>query len=325
MKKEVALLSKFNKNKGLAIIDNQVLIKDGRIIAYDLEQFISIPTDIQGEGVFDLGEIKKVLTKYPDADMQIENEQLIVSKDSKKFKFSGQDPKDYPLRATKVNKIGSLIVDKEFLNLKSFVGNDDFRPALKGVYLDKIKAVATDASKIKVLKDRVNIDTTMIAPSKMFNVPIGRYDVYDTNDSTWFIVSSGGNDYGFRKIDERYPDYTVVIPKWDEMSIALRLPTAELQALLEDCLMVANATTKYVEINTPTSEIGSRDIDTGREYVGKFSPVSKANDINIAFNGEFMKTCLLDAPDISELRFIDSNRPIMINESTVLMPVRKQN
>jgi DNA polymerase III sliding clamp (beta) subunit (PCNA family) len=319
MKKELALLSKFAKNKTITIIQDTVLIRDGYMVAYDLERYIRIPTSIVGAGVFSLSEIKKVLSKYPDADISISDTKMTVSQGTKKFSFESLDIDEYPILPEIGDKVGTIKVTKQFYNMRHFASKDELRYTMTGIHLSKKQICSTDAHKLRVLNDHLDITAKITVPIGIMDTPEGDYDVMMSDD----YVTLTNNHYtvGLRKVDGIYPDFSAVIPDYDKMPIRVQLHRKEFESLIDDCMMVANSTTMRAFIKG--NIIRAEDIDMSREFSAEYNPVSIEGDVEFSFNLAFMKLCLLDQPDVVELRFTAPNRACMIGPNSLLMPVLK--
>jgi DNA polymerase III sliding clamp (beta) subunit (PCNA family) len=326
MKKQLDLFSKFAKNK---VVGDYVFINDGRMYSTDLEATIVYDTEITGTGAFSLSEIKKVLGKYPDANIQIQGTTMHVTDKGKAFKFSSMvKVDDFPTTPKVETKVGVIRIDKQFKTLQKFLGTDELRPAMTGVCIDNKRAVATDAHRLRIAPNNVDIDTQFILPKQVFNVPDGEYTVY-YDDTPYFSgthtkyarLSAPGVDFVFATIDGRYPDVDVVMPKVGDASFILRVPTKAFSNLLDDCLMVANKTTNRVVLKGEQCKLTAEDVDFGREYEGDIEISSvEGEPFDIAFQGTFMKECLYDV-DVTELRFFAPNKAMLIDTYTLLMPV----
>lgn len=320
MKKQLELLSKFSKNKALPIISDQVRIQDGFLTATDLESYVKIPTSISGAGVYMISEIKKVLAKYPDADITA-GEKLTISTGKRDFGFTSSDIDDYPRDPEVGPKVGVIRINKEFKNLSKFLSTDELRPAMTGVFVDKNVCIATDAQKLRVLRNCVYSDESFILPKAVMNVPDGEYEIH--YNGIWVILRSE-LEFGFRKIDARYPDYNMVIPKYDDMEIRMIVGKSEFDSVLDDAMMIANQKTRQVYLDIPSGVLSAEDIDFNREFKAQLSFTASQGEIKTSFNAEFMRTCLLDQDDTVEIRWIDTNRPIMVGPDTLLMPLRSR-
>ena len=319
MKKQLDMLTKFSKNKSLYAIKDMVCIRDGKMFSTDLEGYVVYDTNISGEGVFSLSEIKKVLTKYPDADIQIVGSALHVTEKGKSFKFTSGQIDDFPLYPVVDDKVGVLRVDKMFKTLQKFVANDELRPALSGVWFGGKRIAATDAHKLRILPNQADIDCSFIAPKSVFNLPDGEYTVYYNKEYIRFAAA--GVDFYLRSVDATYPNIDVVIPEYDDATFILRVHTKAFSNLLDDCLMVANEITKQVILRGKQYKLTACDIDNGREYEGDIAVASVVGDeFDISFSGAFMQDCLYDV-DVTEIRMFAPSKAMLIDQYTLLMPV----
>jgi DNA polymerase-3 subunit beta len=324
MKKDLALLKKFVCSKKHSPWVDTIQFSGGKIIAWDTDNSLSIDTDIEGEGVYSFGEISKLLAKYPNADVTISGSSLIATVGAKRFTFEATySNDDYPrLPQQDWVDVGAITITKEFLGLKDFICKDELRPALRGVFFDgeRSKITATDAHKMKWIEG-VKCES-FISNASVFNIPEGLYRMALSNEYVKF--SGGGKDFVLRKIDARYPDYTAVIPK--DFTASLTVNKAHLVELVGDARMMTNSTTNLIVIDTEKMEMSSKDVDMGRSFNGKIGAIDSEYTIRIGVNAALLEVLLKNiADDVIRFDFSGPNRAIIVNETSLVMPVGLNN
>jgi DNA polymerase-3 subunit beta len=151
-----------------------------------------------------------------------------VSTDQGRYKMAGQDASDFPNQPEKSGDASITLPSNVLLKAISktlfAAGTDELRPNLTGLFVemktDHVNFVATDANKLVrfTRKDiQPQLDHGFIIPKKPLNLlktalpndetPV----VVDYNQSNVFF-SFGDTELICRLLDEKYPDYSAVIP-----------------------------------------------------------------------------------------------------------------
>lgn len=315
LKKALVELNKFSPNKAIPITEN-VMLRNGRLIATNLETFVSYKVGWEGDGLIPLAELKKIADKNDITDVSFEGNTCSIRTNGSVFKFETDNVEDFPDVPERGEKLFTLEYNKEIQGFKHFVGNDDLRPALSGVFCSDGRLVATNAHYLRWVEIE-GVKGDIIIPPSLFKIPLGMYQVYKSGK--WVSFISDSIEYTMRLIDEKFPDYKVVIPETNP--VQFRVGRQELIKQVNNALICANSTSNLIVLNIKEGSIKAKDLDLSKEYKGAFSKHETNGDFEIGFNGKFLLT-VLNNEDGNDVRFAMSepNRAAIIDDRNLLMP-----
>ena len=352
------VISVVNMSTVLPILEN-VLIRviDGRIkfMATDLENLneYEVPTRSESKVTFSVLVEKPILhsfiNKTTEKEIYLEytknSLKMIAGEFSFKMAINEEDINSFPATP--------ILEKEEYLSLNAetlsdtlnkavpYVSNDDLRPSMTGVYLhnvnNKLTICATNAHRLfhfgfypKV--PSTLLDAGIIVPQKAANIISkqfikGEVDINIT--STHIRVSNSEYCFTARLIDARFPDYKVVLVKWD---YKIQLLRNNLIALLKMSDGFVNASTKQIKLQlTKEGKIIARggDMDFNNEFEYSipvfYDPsVKEKKEIEIAFNCRFLlKSLMTNRKDKYVVLQVppENNKGVVIDDHILIMPL----
>lgn len=243
--------------------------------------------------------------------------------------------------AIKNNPIQSILLPFEILQSVSkaikFISKDELRPALNGVSLkikdNKLQVAATDCHKLfySPFFDCIGDDGTYIIP---INAAKEIIKLKTKKDALLLINIYKGNkaeleNIDFMLIDARFPDYSVVIPKYKNF---MEFNREQMITNVKKVLPYSNKCTSQVNLHLNGSiALHTQDVDFSFECDADMPYITKDfKDTDIAFNGTLLNTCLNSFKDTNVKMFTDgenSKGAIFSNgiDNVLLMPLMINN
>lgn len=302
---------------------------------------IAVPSKILLETVKSLPE-QPITFSFDSATFAIE-----INTDKGKYKLSGENGEDFPA-IPEVSRSSSFGLPSSSLlsavtNTLFAVGTDELRQAMTGVKFEleanHINFVATDAHKLvlhSLKKLAIAEPGSFIVPRKALNLLKSALPGDDTvvtieYNSTNVFFSFKDIHLVCRLIDQKYPDYTAVIPK-DNTNI-LTIDRADFLNSLRRISIYSNKTTYQVRLKIKGSElhVSAEDLDFANQADETLACEYSGTDLEIGFNARFLIE-MLNTLDGAEVKFemsLPSRPGIMLpssqepNEETLMliMPV----
>ncbi|MBC8400923.1 MAG: DNA polymerase III subunit beta [Candidatus Marinimicrobia bacterium] len=248
-----------NRKSALPILE-QICIRDGYIIATDLETTVRMRIDAGINYTIPLTLLKTILKVRPKKlEVEVfEENKVVITYDTRRITFESLDTDEFPaLPSGRFRAVGQWpkeVIRKLYEQL-SFASTDELKPALTGVYLHQNKVLTSCATDGHVLRWIKNVDQgtlsklknnfTGIIPRKSLQIlsRIVKGNVNAAASKTHLRLKLNKDTEVFtRLIDGKYPDYKSVIPS--EFSGSARLDRTALQALITDALPFVNRETK---------------------------------------------------------------------------------
>ncbi len=351
LKNQINLISALvGRNPVIAVLGN-FLIDKGSMYGNDLHVTLRFDSDSKGKFLCPIEPVKKLLAKLdkdddvifiaPDAAYKTKKTPIlsvgVKINGTVKFKFESEEVKDYPVLPTVGARISGLSDTdiNSILRCFNFTSNDELRPALTGVLVDRDNIVGTDGH-IMVWNDH-SIESVydaqiFILPPQIQKVLKPADDkavLHKANDSIRYAIVSPGYDIIFRPIDEKFPGYTDVIPKPKDTKYSVSINRAEFLKTLDLAEIAANATTHQVIITPKKGKLNvfAEDLDYNNTFEDNLEAVIKGNKkFSIAFNIRFMAKLLKESKDETTfIKMMAPNKPILIDEGILLMPVMISN
>ncbi len=248
-----------------------------------------------------------------------------------RYKLAGQPGEDFPknpaLDGSTTFDLPSAVLLNSISKTIFATGTDDLRLNLTGVFvelhLESANFVATDANRLVRLtrKDvKPGVEQTFILPKKALNLlkstlahddlPV-RID-YNTSNASF---SFGGVELICRFIDERYPDYTAVIPAQNPN--VLRINRLDFLNSVRRISIFSNKTTHQIRLKISGSElvISAEDIDMANEATERLTCEFEGTDMEIGFNSKLLLD-MLNNMDCSTVR-LEMSEP---SRAGILLP-----
>lgn len=198
-----------------------------------------------------------------------------------------------------------------------YLGKDELRPAMTGVYFDGENMVGTDAHRLRVISAPSEGSAilckevaTLLKYSGAKAYKNGRVELDGV------VIDKG-------VIDQTYPKYQAVIPKMEDTANTIFVQDKKTFIGFAETAAKINTSTRAVKLTLKDGNLNiyASDIDTGAEV--SFDMPASGNDCYVAYNGRLLAECLKSIEGSSfSLHFENANRPSLINDETVLiMPV----
>lgn len=202
-----------------------------------------------------------------------------------------------------------------------YLGKDELRPSMTGVYFDGENMVGTDAHRLRVISAPSEGSAilckevaTLLKYSGAKAYKNGRVELDGV------VIDKG-------VIDARYPDYKCVIPKMENMANTIFVQDKKTFIGFAETAAKINKETKLVKLTLKDGNlnISATNIDTGAEV--SFDMPASGNDCEVGYNGRLLAECLKSIEGSSfSLHFESAGRPTLINdESLLIMPVMINN
>lgn len=325
-----------SSNTVMPILENFLFeIKDGQLVisATDLQTSMttSLPIEAKEDGKVAvpskiLLDALKTLPDQPISFQVDENLGIEISAGDGKYRLIGEHGIDFPKiptieNASSVNIPASVLSDAISKTIFA-VSSDELRPAMTGVFCQlspqDITFVATDAHKLVKYcrKDTRSEETSsFILPKKALSLLKSALPNEDINVNIDYNTTSAFFKFNnvtliCRLIDERYPDYTAVIPKENPNRLVVD------RALFLNCLrrvsIFSSKATYQVRIKITGSElhISTEDLDFSNAANERLTCQYDGEDMEIGFNSKFLIEMLniLSGEEIT-LAMSTSNRP----------------
>ena len=242
-----------------------------------------------------------------------------------RYKMAGQDGVDYPTLPEKSGD-GSFTVPANLL-LRAIsktlfaAGSDELRLNLTGLFVEMknnhVNFVATDANKLVrfTRKDIApQVDHSFIIPKKPLNLlktalPNDETPVIVDYNKTNVFFTFGSTQLICRLLDEKYPEYSAVIPQ--ENPNVITISRTDLLSSINRISIFASKTTHQVRLKITGRDltVSAEDIEMANEATEKINCEYDGEDMEIGFNARFLKEMLstMDGENV-QLKMSQPNR-----------------
>ena len=231
-----------------------------------------------------------------------------------KTKTSENDTVPTPLEA---DELILSVPQTDCSGIIPYLGKDELRPVMTGVYFDGENMVGTDLHRLRVISAPSEGSAilckevaTLLKYSGAKAYKNGRVELDGV------VIDKGA-------IDARYPDYKSVIPKMENMTNTIFVQDKKTFIGFAETAAKINAATRAVKLTLKDGNLNiyASNIDTGAEV--SFDMPASGNDCKVAYNGRLLAECLKSIEGSSfSLHFDSAGRPALINdESLLIMPV----
>lgn len=184
------------------------------------------------------------------------------------------------------------------------VGNDDYRPMMKGVYFDvktdQIVYVATDTHKlVRFIDNREapGVQISCIVPEKPANIMASIFDGSDetvtfTINRKSALVESQSYSFRFSFLQGRFPDYNRVIPQ--DTPYCLEADRDAFAAAVRRVSIISDATCGLIKFKVSPENVMVKIEDNGIGAAGReqFACSYNGPELIIGFNGAYVNDFL---------------------------------
>lgn len=286
---------------------------------------------VSGAGYLNFVKVKTLITKFKTVDTIVfdgGNATFISGK--RTVKFVVEDVKDptifsvysqYTSDTPAATATNTIDFGDEWVIAQGFVGKDDLRPAMKGVFIDESNIVATDAHRMCRLPHANKIEKAVVCPPEVFQLLNGNTKVYcfETGDvSEYALADNGVEQVRFVPIKAKYPNYNCVWPNL--ANSVVQFNTNEVLAALDTC-SVAVAKPDNLILILP-HEIYAENLDDGMQASHKITqnPI-EGGAITFGLNAMFFQHIAGLCGDTFIVKYKNENTGIVIDDRYILMPV----
>ncbi|TAE17868.1 MAG: DNA polymerase III subunit beta [Bacteroidetes bacterium] len=226
-----------------------------------------------------------------------------------RYKLAGEDANDFPKIAqpdgkTKVT-LSSELLGAAIGRTLFATGTDELRPAMTGILMklekNQVTFVSTDGNRLirYTRKDvEADVEQSVIIPKKAFALlrsalPSSNVDVVASFSGSNAFFAFEETSMVCRLIDERYPDYELVIPANNDKKLEVK--RMELISSLKRLDVYANQSTHQVRLKVggPTLQMFAEDLDFSNEATESIlAEFEGEEELEIGFNVRFMNEML---------------------------------
>lgn len=366
----INLCSIINSSTVLPVLETILVAVDKDYVyfsATDLENYATLKIPIQGyrkdpySFLIKASFLKRFITNAgyvnPVVNFSIDTKNKILEMSAGEFEYKynfgkNDDEQSFPkamqFDESDTHKGYFTIAAKEIIAViktaLSFASTDDLRPAMTGIYLHEhagnLMMVSTDAHKlyyknIMPVPSRFK-DAKCILLKKLATVSISAFKDGDINIQTNGTIIKFSNktfEITSRLIDARYPDYQVVLPKDNKLTIQLK--RKQLANFLNLAVVLVNQTTK--QINFSVSSDNSISVEGANTYdweesnfcfkIPFYNPSISFEPFNFSMNASFFRQIVNQLKDeyITISTSMISTKGITIDDQFLIMPLMNGN
>lgn len=204
-----------------------------------------------------------------------------------------------------------------------FVGKDDFRPVICGVYVGINGVCGTDAHRL-YYNEATLFGTEMVFSPELCKLLQFYSDVNVSSDGLNVVINDVHSTVTItsRLIDGRYPNFLAVIPRDNPFNLTAN--RKDVLAALKTLGLFANKATKQLvlSINNSTLTLFCEDLHRGVSEKIEIPCKSNANEYVFALNYKFLELTLkcVNTPDFT-IDFSRPSRSVLLNKNYLLMPL----
>ena len=294
-----------------------------KISSTDIEVTISSEVDVgnseNGSVAIQSKLLNDIIGVLPQGELTLSSDEknfVTIECSSGSYSIAGKSPEDFPavpvLEDGETIKINNEMMHRIIEKTAFAVSADMLRPALTGVLFefkdDKLTTVATDGhrlAKLSINKSTgIKEDKRIIIPKKFLSLILSALSGSEENNFTvtenHVMITLGRTKFFTRIIDEKYPDYSSVIPTENDKEINVKV-----EGFLSSAVRVsifANKTTQQIKLTISNNniKISSADPESGGSGSEDIDCNYSGEDIEIGFNSEYLKDILrqIDTDDL---------------------------
>ena len=335
LKQFVTKAKKIYNKKNTLLVNEKVLIKDNQMIFTDLEFFLIWPCSFSvNNKLIDFPYLEKIVKKTKAKDIDIvespdnENELIIKAGPSSFTTNEDFQVDEFPKLPKLESKTNDFITSVDAARIKkslAYSANDDLRPAMNGVYLEKENIVSTDAHEMAYHKREKPGKTSVLLKRKtvglmedeQYNIQVGEKYSYLTGKTCTIVQYNE---------DERYPNWKAVIREGSPIQIT-GIDARKLIETLEEADISANQSSHMAIFHFSKEKgllnIRARDLDFNKGYNCNLPFESmKGNSMSIGVNiSRLLHILKNEKMDAVNFYLEDMTKVIHINDGLLLMPM----
>lgn len=280
-------------------------------------------------------------------EMIVSGDDCTVKHPKGKFSFAPASATEFPVMKTDDDSTEVLVDRGTFSNFilkaKDFVANDELRPVMNGIYMfikdGSFGCASSDShslytDSVDYTDDRTNVDFIMNQRAFMpiVNLCDTSYGDIKIKIGDRNIICRGDIcRITFRRIEGKYPNFNVVIPK--SYTIQSDISKAEFLSSLSRAKLSANKATQLIKLQfTPLSlDICASDLDFSMSGMESIT-ASTNGEIAIGVKADNIERCLRSTDTDSFLmQMTDATRAIVIKNTVedkktiLIMPMMLNN
>jgi len=355
LKKFVSIAEKVVDKKASLPFLLQVCVKNGNILATDLETILVMKIDDERNYTAPLKVLEKIIkTKPKEIEIKLEETQprVKIIFDGKSVSFPYMDTEEYPEEPIDEFRQVGLWSKDIFLKLYmqlSFVSNERIKNSLTGVCIEqeeKLSSCGTDGHALRYIKN-LDIENNCELLMKDFNIILSRkiIEILTRIDFDFAGVFKGERYIKFelsddiilysRPIEGMYPDFRKVIPT--EQKNKIIFDRKEMLNALKQAKPFVSKTTEAIKLIIKGKEITIVALDVEEDIGFEISFLCEEHrgvDLTIGFALSYLvrglnaikgNTVIWKYKDnISQQLFFDSN-DVEENEVNLVMPRKLSN
>lgn len=328
-----------------------------KITATDLEIYISVSTEVQGNQngtiAIPAKRIFDTVRALPDTvvtfNIDTDTNKIRMKTENGEYTLTGESSEEFP--ATPEFK-GETEIPFEVSALQKHIGTtlfavsaDELRPAMMGVLFQFSKSglttVATDGHRlVKYLNKNISAknNTEIIIPAKVLSLidkVVEGNEVKVSISSTHVMFKFANTSLISRLIEEKYPNYESVIPLDNNKKLVVN--KHEMLQSVRRVSLYSSSTTHQIRfmLNNDELKVTAEDQDFGSEAKEKISCDYNSESMEIGFNSNYIVDVLSHiASDEVEFKLSSPNRATIVSPVAqesgedilmLIMPVRLNN
>lgn len=330
-------LKRFTPTRSVLPIIEGVCIRNGWMVATNLEATIMVKTDIKGSVVVPFAVLEKAAKKTAKLNhyLVIDGPKAILKHDKGELSFAcDQEVDDFPSVRSVLDEVASqeyVSIDAGMEAIKKamkFTHTDADRGALCGVQIQKDAVVGTNAHylywkdiDLSSLDSEINLPNVkgQMCAKAVVELGLSKVKTAKTNniftneeETVILITLDAVRNSG------KYPDWRNVIPQ--DHSYSATFDKKEMQGAIDRLLITANKTTHQIVFDCNGSlNLSTEDLDFGNEAK---ETVNAKSEIRIAFNGKLFLDVLKEI-DTSKatIELSAPNRAAILNKEILIIPI----
>ncbi|GEM67587.1 DNA polymerase III subunit beta [Sphingobacterium mizutaii NBRC 14946 = DSM 11724] len=307
------------------------------ITSSDLRNTIQIKIQVSnhesGKTVVDASLFNNILKSLPDGPIEIiaSASNFLIKSEVGEYNMAVMDPSDF-VKIPEVKNHDSFniqadLIREAILKTMGTVSTDELRPAMNGILMEfdrsHITFVSTDAHRLSQFKFDcpTSSNDSYLLDKKSFVVLksiLKKGEVKMFVDKTHILFEIDNVKLYSRRIDERYPEYKMVIPVPSDNKLIIN--RGQLSSVVKRLNLFSDKHTSILQFDLKTNsiEIKSEDHENGKHanevVVGMYS----GYEMKIGFNGKYLLEILsgISTEEIN-LEFTSPNRAALIRPEGV--------
>jgi hypothetical protein len=244
---------------------NSMKLENNEITLTDLDTFVTIKTDISGNGLISFDHFKKTFN--------VENSEKI----QQSIEDYPKTPKSKSEHNCMINYLKTSLFSQSYKNYLPFCSQDATRETLRHVFIGPEYSTSTDGHRLII--DRENRSNTpfFITPevSKVLDIVLKTDTVrsaYTFNDNRYLKIKTENYEITSKIDFGPYPNVEQVIPKINQKYVELSIDQIEvLKKSLEKIIPYTNEKTNLIKMKNNTLYVNNRDRNLAVQIVLPFN------------------------------------------------------